>query len=72
MRILVLEPAAREQHAGVDQRLDDGIVGIALFALVGEHTLACEAWSVIGECAVFVDGIGDRGVDAAGGELGGI
>ena len=53
MRILVLEPAAREQHAGVDQRLDDGLVGVALFALVGEHTLAGEAWSVIGEAAVF-------------------
>ena len=64
MRILVLEPAAREQHAGIDQRLDHGLVGVALLALVGEHALADEARCVIGEAPVGVDGIGDRGVDA--------
>ena len=72
MRILVLEPAAREQHAGVDQRLDHGLVGVALVALVGEHALADEARRVIGEAAVGVDGVGDRGVDAARGKLRGI
>ena len=65
MRILVLEPAARDQHAGLDQRLDDGVVGIALFALVREHALADEARRMIGECAILVDGVGDHGVDAA-------
>jgi hypothetical protein len=69
MRILVLEPAAREQHAGVDQRLDHGLVGVALVARVGEHALADEARSVIGEAAVGVDGVGDRGVDAARAKL---
>ena len=65
MRILMLEPAARQQHAGLDQRLDHGLVGVALFALVVDHALAGEARRVIGEGAVLVDGIGDGGVDAA-------
>ena len=69
MRILVLEPAARDQHAGIDQRLDHGLVGVALLALVGEHALAGEARRVIGEAAVGVDGVGDCGVDAARLEL---
>ena len=43
MRILVLEPAARDDHASFDQRLDHAVVGVALFALVGEDALACEA-----------------------------
>ena len=37
------------QHAGVDQRLDHGLVGVALLALVGEHALAGEARRMIGE-----------------------
>ena len=61
----MLEPAARQQHAGVDQRLDHGLVGVALFALVVDDALAGEARSLIGQGAVFVDGVGDRGVDAA-------
>ena len=65
MRILVLEPAARDQHAGVDQGLDHGLVGVALFALVGEHALAGEARRLFGEAAVGVDGVGDDRVDAA-------
>ena len=34
MRILVLQPAAREQLVGIDQRRDDALVGVALVALV--------------------------------------
>ena len=34
MRIAVLQPAAREQHVALDQRVDDGLVGIALLAVV--------------------------------------
>ncbi len=34
MRILMLEAAAREQHAAFDQRLDDSLVGVAFLALV--------------------------------------
>ena len=65
MRVLMLEPTARQQHAGIDQCLDHGIVGIALFALVVDDALAGETRRLIGEGAVFVDGIGDDGVDAA-------
>ena len=65
MRVLVLQPAAREQHARVHQRLDHGLVGVALLALVVDDTLAGETGSVVGEGAVLVDGVGDRGVDAA-------
>ena len=43
MRILMLEPAARDEHAGLDQRLDDGLVGVALLALVVDDALAGEA-----------------------------
>jgi len=63
MRILVLEPAAREQHAGIGQRVDNGLVGVALLALVGEHPLANKPRSMIGESAVGVDRIGDCYVD---------
>ena len=63
MRILMLEPAARDQHAGVDQSLDHRLVGVALLAFVGDHALAGEARRLIGEAAVGVDGVGDGGVD---------
>ena len=65
MRILMLEPAARQQHAGLDQRLDHGLVGVALFALVVDDAFAGEARRLIGQRAVLIDGIGDGGVDAA-------
>ena len=65
MRILVLQPAARDQRVGLGQRLDHRLVGVALLALVGEDALAGEARRVIGERAVLVDRIGDRGIDAA-------
>ena len=39
VRILVLEAAARDQHAGVHQSLDDGLVGVALLAFVRDHAL---------------------------------
>ena len=69
MRILVLQPAARDQHAGLGQRLDHRLVGVALLALVGDDALAGEARRVVGEGAVLVDRVGDRGVDAARLEL---
>ncbi len=65
MRILMLQPPARDQHAGIDQRLDHRLVGIALLALVGEHALALEARRFLGEAAVGVDGEGDARLDAA-------
>ena len=69
MRILMLEPAARDQHAGVAQRLDHRVVGVTLLALVGEHALAGKARRLLGEAAVGVDGVGNVRVDAARGEL---
>ncbi len=65
MRILVLEARAGEQHAALGQRLDDGLVGVALLALVGEHALAGEARRVLGQRAVRIDSVGDDRVDAA-------
>ncbi len=63
MRILMLEPAARDQHAGVDQRLDHRLVGVALLALVGEHAFAGEARRLLGEAAIGIDGVRNCGVD---------
>jgi len=65
MRVLVLEPSARNDVASLDQGLDDSLVGVALVALVGEHALAGEARGLLGEPTVGVDCIGDRRVDAA-------
>ena len=65
----MLEPPAREQHAGLDQRLDHRLVGVALLALVGEDALAGEAGRLIGEAAVGVDGVGNGGVDACARKL---
>ena len=61
----MLQPAARDDVAGVGQRLDDGLVGVALLALVVDDALALEAGRVRGERAVLVDGVGDRRIDAA-------
>ena len=65
MRILVLEAAARDQHAGLDQRLDHRLVGVALLALVVDDALAGEAGGLLGEGAVLIDGIRDGRIDAA-------
>ena len=65
MRVLMLEPAAREQLAALDQRLDHGLVGVTLFALIVDDALADKAGRVVGIGAVLVDSVGDRGVDAA-------
>ena len=61
----MLEPPARDQHAGFDQRLDHRFVGIALLALVGEDALAGETRRLLGEAAVGIDGIGNGRIDAA-------
>ncbi len=60
MRILMLEPAAGDEHARIDQRTDHRLVGIALLALVGDDALALEARRVLGEEAIGIDGEGDR------------
>ena len=65
MRILMFQAPARQQHTGVDQGLDHGVVGVALFALVVDDAFSREAGCLIGERAVLVDGVRDRGIDAA-------
>src|SRR5262249_18099019 len=54
MRILVPEPAARDQHAGVNQCLDDSLIGVAFCALVREHALALEPECMRGEATITV------------------
>jgi len=69
MRVLVLQPTAREQIAGLDQRGDNALVGVALLALVVDDPRGTafrvrpEARHVLGVEAVIVDGEGDRRVD---------
>ncbi len=65
MRILVLQPPARDQHAGFDQRLDHRLVGVALLAFIVDHTSAGEAGRGFRESAVLIDGIGNCRVDSA-------
>jgi hypothetical protein len=65
MRVLVGQPAAGDQHAGIDERRDDRLVGVALLAFVGDDALAGEARRVLGESAILVDRVGDRGLDPA-------
>ena len=43
MRILMLQPSARDDVAGVSERLDDGVVGVAFVAVLFQHALAFEA-----------------------------
>ena len=59
------EPSARDHHAGIRQRLDHGVVGLALLALVVDDAFAGKARRVVGIGAVLVDGVGDGRVDAA-------
>jgi hypothetical protein len=66
----VLEAAAGDEGIGILQRLDDGVVGVALVAVVLEHALAFEARSFTCEGAVGVDSEGDGGVDAACDQVG--
>src|SRR5206468_1839965 len=40
-------------------------IGVALFALVVDDAFSGEAGGLIGKGAVFIDGVGNRGVDAA-------
>ena len=65
----MLELPARDQHAGLDQRLDHRFVGVALLPLIGQHVLAGEARRLLGEAAVGIDRVGNGRVDAARGKL---
>ena len=61
----MLQPAARDDVAGGGERLDDGLVGVALLALVIDDAFALEAGGVGSERAVLIDGVGNRRIDAA-------
>ena len=61
----MLQPAARDQHAGVDQRLDDRFVDITLFAFVIDDALAGEARSRVRKSAVLVDRVRNGRIDPA-------
>ncbi len=65
MRILVLELSARDERAGLDQRLDDGVVGVALLALLGQDAPAREARRLVGQHAVLVHRVGNARLDPA-------
>ncbi len=65
MRILVLQPPARDEGAAGDQRLDHGLIGVALGTLVVKHTPAGEARRIRREEAVGIDGVGNARIDAA-------
>ena len=65
MRILMLEAAARDEIACLDQCLDDRFVGVALVALVVDDALAGEARRLLREEAIGIDGVRDARVDTA-------
>ena len=61
-------PRATRLPASI-KRLDDGLVGVALVALVVDDAAAGEPRRFLGEEAVGIDGVGDARVDAAVVEL---
>ena len=61
----MLQPAARDQHAGLDQRLDDRFVGIALFTFVIDDALAGEARRRLRKSAILVDRVRNGRIDPA-------
>ena len=65
MRILMSEPTSRDQHAGINQRVDHRLVGVAFFAFFSQYTLAGEARRLLGETTVSIDGVRNGGIDAA-------
>ena len=64
MRILVLEPPARDERAGSDERLDHGFVRLALRPLVGDNAQALEPGRLLSESSVLVHGVGNALIDA--------
>ena len=64
MRILMLQAATCDEITLIDQRLDNGFVGITLVALLGNDPLALKARGFLGVDAVIIDGEGDARVDA--------
>ena len=65
MRILVLEPAAREQRPAAISALMTASLASPFSPLSVMTRLPLEAGRFVGEGAVFVDGVGDARIDAA-------
>jgi hypothetical protein len=65
MRILMLQPAAGDQHSRVGERRDHRIVGVALVPLVVQNALTLKSRRITGERPIGIDGVGNRRVDAA-------
>ena len=61
----MLQASARDDVAGGGKRLDDGIIGVALVAVLLQHALAFKARRGFRHDAVGVDGERDFRVDAA-------
>ena len=67
----MFQAAACKQPVGLDQRGDDGLVGVALLALVVDDAgcplfaVGAEARRILGEIACIIHGEGDDGRDAA-------
>ena len=61
----MLQAAARDDVARFCQRLDDGIVGVALVAVFFQHALAFKARRGFRQHAIGVDGERDGRVDVA-------
>ena len=59
MRVAVLDLAARQQAADLDQLVDDGAIGVALLAVRLEDRLAAKERQIVAETAVFHDVVGD-------------
>src|SRR6516165_10412435 len=66
MRVLMLEASARNDHAGPDERLDHGLVGVAFFALVIDDAFASKTGRRLRESSVFIHRIRNSRVQASG------
>ncbi len=65
MWVLMLQPPAREDVSCREQFGDDGLVGVALLALVVDDALALETVGFLRVEAVGVNGIGNARLDLA-------
>ncbi len=57
--VAVLDAAARQKAARLDQLVDDGLVGVAFLALVGQYLRAAEEGQIGPEAAVVHHVVGD-------------
>jgi hypothetical protein len=64
MRILVLEAAAGQEGARIAQGGDHRVIGVTLFALVGDDALLREAGCILGKESVRIHREGDGGGNA--------